>query len=101
MPCYDPRDREPNYGLSQELKDSEKENAKLTAMFCALTNEVLSHQDGLQLIKDAETNGKINITDFIKEHSKEDKERIKDVISEEFSIHELNLLKEMIKNKEL
>ena len=97
MPCYDPRDREPNYGLSQELKDSEKENAKLTAMFCALTNEVLRHQDGLQLIKDAETNGKINITDFIKEHSEEDKERIKNKLS----THELNLLKEIIKNKEL
>lgn len=72
----------------------------MTAILCALTNEILQLEDGNELITRAETNGKIDIRTFISTHKEEDEKRLKKTLKN-YSEHEMNLLREMFKNGKL
>ena len=75
---------------------------ELEAMLCAIFNELEVRNIANEVIGDAEKNGKVNISDFWKEHQKEDKERLaKKLVNflSEFSDHEQKVLVELMKIK--
>ena len=81
-----------------------KVNMHREAVICALVSEMRSElgQGRFEdLIEGAEERGQIAITPFLKEHLQEDKDRLKEMLKTDLSQHEIDLLKEMVKNGEM
>lgn len=112
MPCSDgmPRGWESQEALHRANDRNQKLQTKLeitTQQFtertnylegalCALITEITKHPVGKTLISDAEENGKIDIQSFIDEHARKDMRRLKQSLSENYSQHELDMLKDIL-----
>lgn len=94
MPCSDAGMSE--YYDMKEKQELKLECAKLEGMLCALLNTLEDECIYWDTVKQAELNGKVNITTFWEEHKREDKKRLKDALSK-YSEDELKLLKEILK----
>ena len=77
MPCSDHRDNECNTFAEDALRDRVNE---LTAISCALVNEIMRQPEGTHMIREAESRGKIDIMTFVLAHQAADQERIRDMI---------------------
>lgn len=98
MPCYDPgyrSDSSYNNGLTYEEQKKLNKIDKIEAQLCALLTE-LEKSNNLQIVKDAEKNGKVSIIEeFHKDHKVKDSNRI-DALLNNLSQHEIDMLKEKL-----
>jgi len=109
MPCYDPRDHEPqkrqiihvenpiNSKLEQLLNKTIDENKKLMGAMCAIDNELLSRGIAESVYADAQRNGLIEILSIVQQHRGDDEVRLQKDIMSRYSKHELKLIKKLIK----
>jgi hypothetical protein len=101
MPCFDHRDRSELALINQELSDSKLENDILSAYLCAIINEVKINVTDLDgFIQSASLNGKCpTLVDWYKKHHTEDETRILKQLKKQFSIHEIEMLKNILNKK--
>lgn len=101
MPCYDPRDRG---GHTREVVNGDdpminralrEQNDKLTAIICALTNELDRRQILDSVVLAASEAGKINISQHIRDHLGEDKFRMMNMLGR-LSDDELAMVKDIL-----
>lgn len=108
MPCYDPRGNEQVVyvnGVSPDLHRAELINlkdslSKLEAGLCAIITELESIGLANSILAKASRSGKIDLMTFWSEHSKQDESRLSKKFHQ-FSEHEQNLIKDMIKDGKL
>ena len=80
-----------------QLKTANERTNHLAACLCALLTELANKPGGAKLIEDAEKRGSVDITSFWQSHIKDDKANLKSQIKAKYSIHELSMLKDIIK----
>lgn len=102
MPCYDPRDnvrieREVVNGVDpEELTEANRHNQYLTAIICALVNELERRHILDSVILAASEAGKINIVNHIRQHLGEDRARMMNMLGR-LSDDELSLVREILR----
>ena len=108
MPCrsscasvsQSPFESHNNDRLRDENNGLKDRNNQLEAMMCALVNELytkLDKEECYYIFNRAEENGKVDLSEWIKKHKEEDKERLKEEVLNKLSKHELDLIKELLK----
>jgi hypothetical protein len=105
MPCRDWSDdnsKRVEYINGVDPTPLNNRNNELEAMLCAIFNELEARDIADEVIGEAEKNGMVVISDFWKEHQKEDRERLgKKIINflSKFSDHEQRVILELMKNR--
>jgi hypothetical protein len=108
MPCrsscasvsQSPFESHNNDRLKDEINGLKDRNNQLEAMMCALVNELYTQLDKEEcyiIFNRAGENGKVDLSEWIKKHREEDKERLKEEVLNKLSKHELDLIKELLK----
>lgn len=104
MPCYDPRGNEPKTvyetGISPEYLESEvsKREQKISfleAGLCAIITELEKRNLAEEIIPEASRKGLIDLVGFWNYHKKDDESRLM-VELHKFSIHEQEVLREIL-----
>lgn len=124
MPCYQPSDEQmahsrgydegrraggtftAEYHQLEHLKTElskllplKDENKKLTAMLCAVINELKERGIDHDVITQASRSGLVDIMSFWKQHSKEDEVRVAEMLHKNFSEHEQEIVKKLLNKK--
>jgi hypothetical protein len=85
VPCFDPRD------------DKQNEIDLLNGIICALVNELERREILVDVVTEAQRNGKINIFRHIEEHINNDITRLAADIAERYSKDELMVIEMLLR----
>lgn len=97
MPCksYMPSPEQENNSLRQVLEEQKSENRNMTAILCALLNELERREIIQDVMLAANLSGNVNVHAFYRKHREEDIKRLRDKLSKDYSADERRLIKIM------
>ena len=106
MPCSDGRDspsylHSENNQLRNQIANEQERKVYLEATLCAIFNTLARQGTLTSVISEAEKSGQISILPLWEAHVKDDMNRMKKTITEQFSADEIALIRALVQGKEL
>jgi hypothetical protein len=98
MPCYDARDHDPSW----DIREAREKSDRLESGLCAVFTELEKRNILTEVIAASTNDGEpgIDLWDFWYKHQQEDEARLKKEW-EKLSVHEQNIMKQMIRENKI